>query len=63
MKLSYRGSGYDYDSSVPEMIESGTIGKYRGVTYTSRHLKEVLVPRSALVLQYRGDKYLSGVYF
>jgi hypothetical protein len=60
MKLTYRGTTYDYTSPQVEMEPSATAGKYRGLEWRFRNPKRVPVLESNLDLMYRGIAYQAG---
>lgn len=57
MKLIYRGQSYEYNPPTVEYTESEVGGKYRGLDWRFRNLKQqpVLHPRANLT--YRGVSY------
>jgi hypothetical protein len=59
MKLTYRGTTYDYTPPQVEMEPSAIVGKYRGLEWRFRNPKRVPVLESNLDLMYRGVPYHS----
>lgn len=60
MKLSYRGSSYDSNSSTAETIPAETGGQYRGCDWRFRNLKKPPVLQPTRNLVYRGVAYHRG---
>jgi|GEM_PF-5012071 len=58
MKFTYRGVSYERQPHTLETIETGVIGKYRGVKSPFRRRKSILIPNSSFRLKYRGLMYL-----
>ena len=54
MKLTYRGTSYDYNPPTVEFGNSDTVGKYRGLDVRFRNPKKAVVLQSNLDLVYRG---------
>ena len=57
MRLTYRGSEYDYQPLPVTMVESDTVGIYRGQRFQFSTPRHVPVPQPALALNYRGVPY------
>lgn len=57
MRLTYRGSEYDYRAVPVTMVESDTVGIYRGQRLQFSTPRHVPVPQPALALNYRGVPY------
>lgn len=53
MKLSYRGSNYDYDIPTVDMIEGEVAGKYRGQNWNYRYPRHLRGPEQAQDWQQR----------
>ncbi|HBB31154.1 MAG TPA: hypothetical protein DDZ80_19525 [Cyanobacteria bacterium UBA8803] len=62
MKLTYRGIKYDYNPPQVETVETGFVGKYRGLDWRFRNLKKPPVIQPRVNLKYRGVYYqLPGI--
>lgn len=59
MKLTYRGTTYDYNPPVVELSNSPSVGKYRGLDIRFRSLKKAPVLQTTLDLKYRNALYTS----
>lgn len=57
MKLVYRGNTYDSDPVAVDLVESATVGQYRGQTYRFTYPRHIPVPQTAADLKYRGVAY------
>ena len=57
MKLSYRGISYEYNPPKVKTTQSGVPGKYRGLDWRFRNLKESPVLQPSVNLKYRGVTY------
>ncbi|NJL37037.1 MAG: DUF4278 domain-containing protein [Leptolyngbyaceae cyanobacterium SM1_4_3] len=57
MKLFYRGIPYDSVSTPISMIESETVGHYRGGNFHFAYPRHIPVPQPVLELKYRGVAY------
>lgn len=57
MKLVYRGNTYESNAVAVDLVESSTVGQYRGQTYRLTYPRHVPVPQPALDLKYRGVAY------
>lgn len=57
MKLTYRGTSYDYNPPTVKFSSSNTVGKYRGLDVRFRNPQKALVLPSTLPLKYRGVAY------
>ena len=53
MKLTYRGTNYEYDIPTVDMIEGEVAGKYRGQNWNYRYPRHIPVPQHPHDLQYR----------
>ena len=60
MKLSYRGAAYEYQPPTVTMVENQVGGKFRGLDWRFRNLKEPPVQLPTLDLSYRGVTYQTG---
>ena len=54
MKLTYRGTNYEYDIPTVDMIEGEVAGKYRGQNWNYRYPRHIPVPQHPHDLRYRG---------
>ena len=54
MKLTYRGTNYEYDIPTVDMIEGEVAGKYRGQNWKYRYPRHIPVPQHPHDLRYRG---------
>ncbi|MEG4250505.1 DUF4278 domain-containing protein [Microcoleus sp. AT3-A2] len=52
MKLTYRGSNYEYDIPTVDMVEGEVAGKYRGQNWNYRYPRHIPNPR-----KYGGPNY------
>lgn len=59
MKLTYRGTTYDYNPPVVELSDSSSVGKYRGLDVRFRNPKKAPVLQTTLDLKYRNALYTS----
>ncbi len=57
MKLTYRGTKYDYNPPMLEMIESDAVCQYRGARTAYTYARHVPIPQPAERLTYRGVAY------
>ncbi len=57
MRLTYRGNEYEYQAVPVTMVESTTVGLYRGQRFQFSTPRHVPVPQPALMLNYRGVPY------
>jgi hypothetical protein len=57
MKLTYRGTSYDYNPPTVEFSNSDTVGKYRGLDVRFRNPVKTPVLQPTLDLMYRGVAY------
>ncbi|OCQ93911.1 hypothetical protein BCD67_20535 [Oscillatoriales cyanobacterium USR001] len=57
MKLTYRGTNYEYDIPAADMVESEVGGKYRGQGWNYRYPRHIPVPQQVYDLKYRGVEY------
>ena len=57
MKLNYRGISYEYNPPVIETSVEKVGGKYRGLDWRFRNLKQSLVLQPPVELTYRGVAY------
>jgi Domain of unknown function (DUF4278) len=57
MKLVYRGNTYESNPVAVDLVESSTVGHYRGQTYHLTYPRHIPVPQPALDLKYRGVAY------
>jgi len=57
MKLVYRGNTYESGSVNVDLVESSTVGKYRGQSYHPTYPRHIPVQQPALDLKYRGVAY------
>jgi hypothetical protein len=60
MKLTYRGTTYDYNPPVVELSNSPSVGKYRGLDVRFRNPKSIPVLQTTLDLKYRNALYTSA---
>jgi hypothetical protein len=60
MKLQYRGSSYEQNPQLIEMVESQITANYRGATYKIKQPVNSTVPDSIVNLKYRGVAYIKG---
>jgi hypothetical protein len=64
MKLTYRGIAYEKPILSLEITDGEILGKYRGVSWQARHLKEPCVSlrsfSSFVARKYRGRAYFPG---
>ena len=58
MKFTYRGVSYEHQPATLETIDTGIIGKYRGVKSQFRRRQSILIPNSSFRLKYRGLMHL-----
>ncbi|MBF2089100.1 MAG: DUF4278 domain-containing protein [Synechococcales cyanobacterium K44_A2020_017] len=59
MKLTYRGTTYNYTPPAVELGDSTSVGTYRGVDIRFRNPKKVFVQQTTLDLKYRNAAYTS----
>ncbi|MGB3518162.1 MAG: DUF4278 domain-containing protein, partial [Elainellaceae cyanobacterium] len=59
MKLTYRGTTYNYTPPAVELGDSTSVGTYRGVDIRFRNPKKVFVQQTTLDLKYRNAWYTS----
>lgn len=58
MKLSYRGTNYNYEPPALDVGEGIAMGKYRGQDYpVMRYPRHIPIPQAPLDLKYRGVAY------
>lgn len=57
MKLVYRGHAYESNPVGVDLVESSTVGLYRGQAYRFTYPRHIPVPQPALDLKYRGVAY------
>lgn len=57
MKLSYRGSNYEYDIPTVDMIEGDVAGKYRGQNWNYRYPRHMNVPGRGGPTIYRSGQH------
>lgn len=57
MKLNYRGVSYEYNPPVIKTSEKKVGGKYRGLDWRFRNLKQNIVLQPPVNLTYRGVAY------
>jgi hypothetical protein len=62
MQFTFLGNRYEANSSQIPVVESQIGGKYRGQTWTTKHLQKALISQPFHNLKYRGVKYLGFVY-
>ncbi|MEB3827268.1 DUF4278 domain-containing protein [Phormidium sp. CCY1219] len=60
MKLSYRGTPYDYEPPTLDMMEGETGGQYRGNAWHPRYPRHIPMPQPLHQLKYRGSTYSTG---
>lgn len=61
MQFTFLGNRYEANSSQIPVVESQIGGKYRGQTWTTKHLQKALISQPFHNLKYRGVKYLGFV--
>lgn len=57
MKLTYRGTAYDYTPAALDMVDSELTGMYRGQAIRFSYPKHIPVAQTAANLSYRGVSY------
>ena len=57
MQLSYRGLTYNKSAQPIQVVAKKTVGKYRGVSLTSRPSEQTIAPQTTRNLKYRGLAY------
>jgi hypothetical protein len=57
MKLTYRGSEYDFVPPPVDMVTSSLSGTYRGQSYQLTYPRHIPVPQPSFDLVYRGHAY------
>lgn len=57
MKLTYRGTDYDYDIPAVDVTEGEVAGKYRGQHWNYHYVRHIPVPQKSHELMYRGVAY------
>jgi hypothetical protein len=60
MKLSYRGSTYDYTPVTVDVTEGELAGKYRGLDWKFCNQKKAPVQQATVELKYRGVALTTG---
>lgn len=59
MKLTYRGTSYNYNPPTVELGDTTSVGQYRGLDIRFRNPKKVPVMQTTLDLKYRNAHYAS----
>lgn len=57
MELVYRGNTYESNPVAVDLVESSTVGQYRGQTYRFTYPRHIPVKQRTLDLKYRGVAY------
>lgn len=57
MRLSYRGVHYHHQPTPVDLVDSGTLGQYRGQQVNFSYPRHIPVPQPVIRMKYRGAEY------